>query len=97
MRDEAFPRSVRYSVAEAEQCLVRIGPGDGAPTIAIARDLLRSLREDLAAADAKAVVASGLHEYLDGIQTRIEKIHGAIQAAYIDNAREVVGQSQTQS
>ncbi len=97
LRDETFPRSVLFAVAEAEQSLVRIGPGDGQPAVAAAHALVRSLREDLEAADAKAVIAGGLHEYLDGIQLRIEGIHAAVQAAYIDHGNEFSGQSQSQS
>ena len=85
IRDEAFPRSVLYSLAEAEQCLVRIGPGDGLPEVATAHALARSLREDLENADTKTVISDGLHEYLDGLQVRIESLHDAIQAAYIDH------------
>ncbi|MBC8008862.1 MAG: alpha-E domain-containing protein [Burkholderiales bacterium] len=97
IRDEAFPRSVRYSVVEAEHCLLRIGPGDGMPAVATAHDLLSGLRQDLVAADAKAIVASGLHEYLDDIQKRLEAIHEAIHAAYIDYGHEPATQSQSQS
>jgi uncharacterized alpha-E superfamily protein len=85
IRDEAFPRSVLYAVAEAEQCLLRIGPGDGLPEVAAAHALARSLREDLENADTKSVIAAGLHEYLDGLQVRIESLHEAVQAAYIDH------------
>ncbi len=85
LRDETFPRSVLYSLAEAEQCLVRIGPGDGLPEVADAHTQARTLREDLENADTKAIIASGLHEYLDSLQVRIESLHDAIQAAYIDH------------
>jgi uncharacterized alpha-E superfamily protein len=85
LRDETFPRSVLYSLAEAEQCLVRIGPGDGLPEVAHAHTLARTLREDLENADTKAIIASGLHEYLDKLQLRIEALHEAVQAAYIDH------------
>lgn len=97
IRDAVFPRSVLYSVAEVERCLLRIGGAEGHPAVATTHDLVRSLREDLATADTKAVIAAGLHEYLDNIQLRIENIHEAIQAAYIDLGREPTGQSQSQS
>jgi uncharacterized alpha-E superfamily protein len=84
-------------VVEAEHCLLRIGPGDGMPAVATAHDLLRGLREDLVAADAKIIIASGLHEYLDDIQKRLEAIHEAIHAAYIDYGHEAATQSQSQS
>jgi uncharacterized alpha-E superfamily protein len=85
IRDAAFPRSVLYSLAEAEQRLLRIGPGDGLPEVADAHALARSLREELETADTKAIIASGLHEYLDALQVRIESLHDAVQAAYIDH------------
>jgi len=87
LRGEDFPRSILYSVAEAEQCLVRIGPGDGEPHVAAVHDLVRSLRDDLENADPKSIIAAGLHEYLDSLQLRLENIHNAIQTAYIHHGR----------
>jgi Uncharacterized protein conserved in bacteria len=83
IREETFPRSVLYAVAEAEQCLVRIDGGDDNPAVARGHELVRRLREDLEAADATAIIAAGLHEYLDNLQLRIEQIHHAVQRAYI--------------
>lgn len=83
IRDPAFPRSVFYSVSEAERCLVRIGDGDGQPAVVKAREIVRRLCGDLESADAKSVIAAGLHEYLDDLQRRIEQIHEAVQRAYI--------------
>lgn len=94
IRDEAFPRSVLYSIAEAEQCLVRIGDGDGQAAVASAHSFVRRLREDLETVDAKAIIASGLHEYLDGLQLRIEHLHEAVQRAYITHG---AGNLQVQS
>jgi uncharacterized alpha-E superfamily protein len=88
IRDPAFPRSVLHAVTQAEGCLARIGPGDGQPAVAHAHALLRGLREDLQAADAKAIIAAGLHEYLDGLQLRIETLHTAIERAYITHQPE---------
>lgn len=97
IRDENFPRSVRYSVVAAEQCLLKIGPGDGQPAVTTVHDLFTSLREDLITADAKAIITAGLHEYLDGIQKRLEAIHSAIQAAYIDYGPTEAEQALTQA
>ncbi len=100
IRDEAFPRSVLYSVKVAEQALERIGPGDGLPAVAAAQTQVRDLRERLQAAEAREIIATGLHEYLDGIQVAIERIHDGIQAAYIDYGRGAAtgaAQLQTQS
>lgn len=97
IRDETFPRSVRYSIAEVERCIRLIGGRQDHAAVAATHRLVRALREDLAAADTKAIIASGLHEYLDGIQLRIEHIHDAVQAAYIDVGRQPAPELQTQS
>lgn len=95
LRDESFPRSVLYAIAEAEQCLVRIGDGDGQPAVAKVHALVRGLRQELEEADAKTCIATGLHEYLDGLQLRIEQIHQAVQRAYITHGATAL-QSQSQ-
>jgi uncharacterized alpha-E superfamily protein len=95
LRDESFPRSVLYAIAEAEQCLVRIGGGTDKPNVAIAQDLVVKLRQELEDDATPAIIATGLHEYLDSIQLRIESIHEAIQSAYIHHGR--LTQSQSQS
>ncbi|MBL9206940.1 MAG: alpha-E domain-containing protein [Opitutaceae bacterium] len=84
VRDELFPRSILYSVAEIEQALHRIVNGNehliGNPATLAAV----SLRQDLESTDSPAVIADGLHEFLDTIQKRIDEIHGAVQATFID-------------
>lgn len=84
VRDELFPRSILYSVAEIEQALHRIVNGNehliGNPATLAAV----SLRQDLESTDGPAVIADGLHEFLDTIQKRIDEIHGAVQATFID-------------
>ncbi len=97
LRDEAFPRSVLYSVAEAEQCLVRIGSGDGNPAVAHAQKLALDLREEIEDADARSVIKAGLHEYLDDIQTRLESLHEAVQEAFIHHGRKPAEQTQSQA
>ncbi len=83
LRDPAFPRSIRYAIVEAEQCLQRIGAGGTRPATASAHELVSQLRLELETTEVKKIIASGLHEYLDSIQTRIEAIHDAVQLAYV--------------
>ena len=84
VRDELFPRSILYAVAEMEQALLRIVNGDdhliGNPASLAAT----TLRQELESTDSPAVIADGLHEFLDRIQKRIEEIHAAIQDTFID-------------
>ena len=94
LRDPAFPRSVLHAVGQIEQAILGID-GDGRPAVAKAKELARHLLEELCATDANAIVASGLHEYLDGLQLRIEQIHHAVQRAYITHgATSLQAQSQ---
>jgi uncharacterized alpha-E superfamily protein len=95
-RDESFPRSILYSVSQAEKSLFRISDGDHHPPVEHANDLARRLRVDLENADMKRVIAAGLHEYLDLLQTRLQAIHVAAQTAFIE-ADAPAAQLQTQS
>ena len=83
MRDEFFPRSLLFSIAETEQALTRLA---AAPHLREnpATALAASLRAALEQADTRSVIAEGLHEFLDGFQLHIEEIHTAIQTTYID-------------
>jgi len=66
-----FPRSLALSVSASAQRLERLvgdfGLGHGQAAV----DAVHSLEHDLAASRIEAVVASGLHEYLDSVQQRI--------------------------
>lgn len=65
-----FPRSVLVSLARACELIddleSRFGLDGG-----VAATTIRGLRDDLGAADIRAVVGGGLHEYLDSVQSRI--------------------------
>ena len=84
VRDEKFPRSILFSITEAEQCLGQITANavhleDNQPA-----HLLSELRAELEMIDVPAVIADGLHEFLDDIQTKIFEIHEALQATFVD-------------
>lgn len=84
LRDEVFPRSILYAVTEAEQALGHITSTavhlDDTPP---AR-LIRELRAELEMIDVPAVIADGLHEFLDDIQNKLLEIHNAIQATFVE-------------
>ena len=84
LRDEVFPRSILFSIAEAEQCLGQVTANavhleDNQPA-----RLIREMRAELEMIDVPAVIADGLHEFLDDIQTKISEIHEALQATFVD-------------
>ena len=84
LRDPVFPRSILFSIAEAEQTLGQISAtsshlDDSRPT-----RLLRELRIELEHIDVTAVIADGLHEFLDDVQMKISDIHAAIQETFVE-------------
>lgn len=94
--DTQFPRSIRHCVKKAEICLHRItGTPQGSVTNT-AEKLLGRLKADLDYTDVEEVIESGMHEYLDNLQTRLNTIDGSIGTAFfnIKPAIETVSQSQ---
>jgi uncharacterized alpha-E superfamily protein len=83
LRDPLFPRSILHSVRQIEEALDRIGAGAAHLAGNPASEAVASLRAELTAMDTRAVIASGLHEFLDRIQLRISGIHEAIQSTFI--------------
>ena len=86
LRNPEFPRSVLSSIISAETCLQKItpsAPGDTARTPAT--DLLQETRRHVETTEVRAVIAAGLHEYLDDLQTRVISIHEAVQKAFIEH------------
>ena len=84
VRDEVFPRSILFSIGEAEQALGQITADaihleDTEPA-----RLIRELRAELEMIDVPSVIADGLHEFLDDVQVKIVNIHNAIQATFVD-------------
>ncbi|MFA6961094.1 MAG: alpha-E domain-containing protein [Opitutaceae bacterium] len=84
VRDDVFPRSILYSISEAEQALGQITSSaphleDNTPS-----RLLRELRAELEMIDITAVIADGLHEFLDDIQVKVSEIHESMLATFVD-------------
>jgi uncharacterized alpha-E superfamily protein len=77
-----FPRSMRYCVAKAERSLHAITgtpPGEVRTT---AEERVAALRAELAEADVRAILAEGLHEWLDSAQTKLNAIGEAISGDF---------------
>lgn len=84
MRDEFFPRSILYAIAEAERALSQItAPAAHLEGNTPAR-LIRELHAELEMIDVPSVIADGLHEFVDDIQTKISDIHDALQATFVE-------------
>jgi uncharacterized alpha-E superfamily protein len=76
--ESKFPRSVRYGVTKAERSLHAItgSPLESRRLAPEAR--LAAVREELASTDPRALLAEGLHEWLDALQTKLNGVGEAI-------------------
>ncbi len=80
--DREFPRAVLYCVHAAEDALHAIShtPEDSFSNRAEQR--IGQLASELAYADIQSIIAEGLHEYLDEIQAKLNKVGDAIFDTY---------------
>ena len=82
--DSHFPRSIRHCVGKAQICLQRIMNGTANGAANAAEKQLGRLRAELDYADIEEVVATGMHEYLDNLQTRLNHIDMAIGTTFFN-------------
>jgi uncharacterized alpha-E superfamily protein len=90
--DKDFPRSIRHSVARAVDSLDVITEGHSCES---AR-LLGQLRLELDEMDVDQMILSGLHEFLDDLQIRLNTVGAGLQRDFFA-LRSLQSQSQTLS
>ncbi len=73
-----FPRSVRFCIATAEECLRAITGTPGGMYNNQAERLLGRLSADLDFAHIDDIIRTGLHEYVDDFQSRLNAVGNAI-------------------
>ncbi|MEZ4553055.1 MAG: alpha-E domain-containing protein [Dehalococcoidia bacterium] len=80
--DKEFPRAILYCLAHADESVRAIS---GSP-VGMVRNpverLLGRLRSELAYAQASEIIASGLHEYCDRFQARLNEVGSAIAQTF---------------
>ena len=92
-----FPRSIYYCLKEAERCLHCIsgnGP-DGFKNSA--EKAIGEIRSRLEYSEVEEIISSGLHEYLDTVQVKINHISDLIDINYFRLKENYVLQSDTQA
>ncbi len=82
--DHSFPRSIRHCVNKADICLHRISGSPAGSAGNSAEKLLGRLKADMEYTDIEEVLAEGMHEYLDGLQTRLNRIDTAIGTTFFN-------------
>ena len=78
LMDREFPRAVHHCITGADECLHSI---TGTPTgnfSCAAEQWLGLLRSELHYTRAETILSSGLHEFLDGLQVKMNRIDTAI-------------------
>ena len=92
--DTQFPRSIRHCITKAQICLHRITNAqvcmldpDGVSFGAVhspAEKRLGRLNADLEYTDIDEVIDKGMHEYLDGLQNRLNQVDVAIGTTFFN-------------
>ena len=83
MCDAQFPRSLRYCLLAAKDCISRL------PPCATGLAALCPLLEELDNADPETLGQSQLHEFIDQVQIGLNQVHAALSGCYFG---EVVGE-----
>lgn len=76
--DRSFPRSMRYCVNKAERSLHAITGNAVSTASSSAERTLGRLRAELEFVDAEELIAGGLHERIDGFQSRLNAVGDAV-------------------
>jgi uncharacterized alpha-E superfamily protein len=77
-----FPRAILYCLMRAEDSLQAVSGSSGMRFGNQAQQLLGRVRSELSYGQANEIIATGLHEYLDGLQAKLNAIGGAIAETF---------------
>jgi uncharacterized alpha-E superfamily protein len=83
--DDEFPRSVRFCVRKAERSLQAI-VGEQVLVTNAATEQIALLRSELDADSIQAIIAGGVHQYLDSLQTRLNDLGEAVYDTFFAHA-----------
>ncbi len=76
--DREFPRSIRFCLIRARESLHAITGTSLASSESQSEARMASLAEDLNTATIEMIIKGGLHEYLDGLQTKMNAVAEAL-------------------
>jgi uncharacterized alpha-E superfamily protein len=79
-----FPRSIRFSVDALDRAIHRISGNGHTGTLNAADRLSGMLRASIDYATIETIFETGLHEYLDKTQLRLNEISGALTTTYCE-------------
>jgi uncharacterized alpha-E superfamily protein len=82
--DQEFPRAVLHCLTKADQSLHAISGTMPGGFCNLPEQRLGQLRAELAYTRSDEVIASGLHEFVDSFQSRLNLVGEAIHEAFFD-------------
>ncbi len=82
--DRDFPRSIRHCIAKSQVSLHRITGTSAGSAHNMAEKRLGRLVADLEYTDIDEVIDSGMHQYLDELQTRLNQVDVAIGTTFFN-------------
>ncbi len=95
--DRLFPRSVRYCVIKAEESLRAITGAEAGSFRSKVDQELGRLRSELDYTSVEEIVAGGVHQFVDHLQSRLNAVDNLIHQSFFAPSNAVAGQSQQQS
>ncbi len=84
--DAEFPRAVRYSIGRADESLHAISGTPLGRFSCSSEQRLGQLRSELDFADVASILLDGLHEFLDGLQTKMNTIDECVLGDFFVHA-----------
>jgi uncharacterized alpha-E superfamily protein len=81
-----FPRSVRHCVASADWSLGEIQKASSSPSPGAAKEQTAALRHRLSNTGVEAVLAGGMHQFVDRVQTELNEIGQSLIQDYFHAA-----------
>ena len=95
--DAAFPRAIRFCVNGADDSLHEIVGSQQGTFRNAAEQRLGRLRSELAYQDVEAIINGGMHEFIDGMQQRLNEIGEGIHDTFFAMRPLVSTHSQSQA
>ena len=96
LTDPHFPRSVALCIEQIEWILSRLRSRYGLRGTVAALERVEELRGGLTGRPVDAIIADGLHHFLDGVQRDLILLAGEIGTAFFRDWRPLVEQTQAQ-
>jgi uncharacterized alpha-E superfamily protein len=81
--DREFPRSIHFCIRSASESLQAITGSSQGYFKYRTEQLMGRLRAELDFATAESAIRTGLHEYLDGLQDRMNQIDNSLREDFV--------------